>query len=478
MKRAVDPQGVLCRKRAARALHWMLIFLLAGAVPAAARPAGVSALAFGLPHAALGQAELKTTGHRLNVGNLGGSGEDGVAIDLGEAGGWEGHWEEIDTRRLPVGAFLRTSLTATVDGRAGAPVAATEVRNGNGQVELRTDFSAIGSTLRFDFFLDGQLVDTWTGQPGDTAAIVSGGGMTRDAHYSIIGTGEPCSTPGYPCLFAGYTFGGGASAARVAGVKSPVDEIRVYPEGAHVKQVGGPVRVAIRLAGIRQLSLTDEALVAFALAHHADDGTVFAAKGGTLTLAEAGGPGPAGSGASIDLGQVQGWQGLFAETGNLAARGATFESSMAGRVDGVDDRTIGTARIQGNGKSARLAVDFGPVGSDTQTVELLGADGTLIGSFEQPNNQVEIVNQCPGGMFIVVCSWLWRCESNGDSGWVQWCHNVCVTGPNGTTYTNVALMRVTARGITATRDFVSGTAVRQSGLGGLTLTGESRQPLP
>ncbi|MFL6258828.1 MAG: hypothetical protein ACJ76Y_03850 [Thermoanaerobaculia bacterium] len=477
MKRASDPQDVLRWRCIPCGLHLTLILLLAGAVPAAARPAAGAALAFGLPHTALGQAELKTPGHRLTVGNLGGSGEDGVAIDLGEAGGWDGYWEEIDASRLPFGAFLRTSLTATVDGKAGAPVAATEVRNGNGQVELRTDFSAIGSTLRFDFFLQGTLVDTWTGQPGDTALLVSGG-FSRDAHYSIIGTGEPCSTPGYPCLFAGYTFGGGASAARVVGVKSAVDEIRVYPEGARVKQVGGPMRVAIRLAGIRQLALTDEALVAFALSHHADDGTLFAAKGGALTLADAGGPGPEGSGAAIDLGQVQGWQGLFAETGNLASRGASFESSLSGRVDGVDDRAIGSARIRGNGRSARLSVDFAPVGSGAQRVDLLDADGKLVGSFEQPNNQVEIVNQCPGGMFVTLCSWLWRCEASGDSGWVLWCHSVCVTGPDGTTYPNVALMRVTAQGITATRDFVSGTAVRQSGLGALTLTGESRQPLP
>jgi hypothetical protein len=455
-----------------------LVFLLAGAAPAAARRASTTALAFGLPHTPLGQAKLRTPGHRLTVNDLGNSGEDGVAIDLGEAGGWEGHWEEIDVRRLPLGAFLRTSLTATVDGKAGSPVAATEARNSKGQVELRTDFSAIGSTLRFDFFLRGQLVDTWTGKPGDTALNVISGGFTRDAHYSIIGTGEPCSTPGYPCLFAGYTFGGGASAARVEGVQSDVDEIRVYPEAAHVKQVGGAVKVAIRLAGIRQLALTDEALVAFALSHHADEGTLLAAKGGTLTLADAGGPGPDGSGASIDLGKAQGWQGMFAEGGNLATRGATFESAMAGRVDGVDGRTIGTGRIRGDGTSAQLAINFGPVGSATQRVELLAADGRLIGTFDQPNNQVMIVNQCPGGMFIIVCNWLWRCESNGDSGWVQWCHNVCITGPNGTNYTDVALIRVTAQGITSTRDFVSTAAVRQSGLGGLTLTGESRQPIP
>ncbi|MEA2605130.1 MAG: hypothetical protein QOF89_6122 [Acidobacteriota bacterium] len=477
MKRANDLRAIPGRRRVSCGLLWALLFLLAGAVPAVARPAGGSALAFGLQHTALGQAELKTSGHRLTIGNLGSSGEDGVAIDLGEAGGWDGHWAEIDTRGLPVGAFLRTSLTATVDGKAGSPVASTEVRNANGQVVLRTDFSRIGSTLRFDFFRLGKLVDTWTGQPGDTALIVNGG-MTRDAHYSMIGTGEPCSTPGYPCLFAGYTFGGGSSAALIVGVKTPVDEIRVYPEEARVKQVGGRAQVAIRLAGIRQLTLTDEALVAFALSHHAEDGTAFAAKGGTLTLADDGGPGRDGSGVAIDLGMVQGWQGSIADIGDLAAGGVALESSMVGRVDGVDDRTIGSGRLRSDGSSARLAIDFGRIGSQTQKVELLGADGTLIGSFEQPDNTVMIVNQCPGGFFTTVCTWLWRCEANGDSGWVQWCHQVCVTGPDGTNYPNVALMRVTAQGITSTRDFVSGATLRQKGLESLTLTGEARQPMP
>jgi len=61
---------------------------------------------FGLPHEALGMAELADDGAgHLVVSNIGSSGKDGVSIDLGETDGWQAVMPQgMDPAVLPPGA--------------------------------------------------------------------------------------------------------------------------------------------------------------------------------------------------------------------------------------------------------------------------------------------------------------------------------------------------------------------------------------
>lgn len=221
---------------------------------------GESLGAFGLSHYALGEVELTAERDRLTVHNP--SGRGGVETEIEDGAGWDARWAQINGRTLPEGASLGTAATGTVDGVPGSPIGSTRAVVREGTVELHTSFAPLGArTLRYDFLRHGKLVESLSGQRGDAALRLANGGrmsFTRDAHYSIIGTGEPCSSPGYPCLFAGYTFGAGGAAALA--IAARFDEIRVYPEDVTVKAVTALESVRLELVGIPELQLVEESV--------------------------------------------------------------------------------------------------------------------------------------------------------------------------------------------------------------------------
>ena len=186
------------------------------------------------------------------------SGEMAVEVDVHGRGGWDAVWSRVKEKDLPDGAALRTVASGTVDGVAGRVIGSTWLGKVGDRIELETSFAPLGAkSLRYDFLHDGQVVDTETGQsPGQRLALNGKPTITRDAHYSIIGTGEPCFTPGYPCLFAGYTFGNIGFLSTARGIR--FDEIRVYPEGVEVRAVTALDRIRLGTAGFPGLTLVDE----------------------------------------------------------------------------------------------------------------------------------------------------------------------------------------------------------------------------
>ncbi|MFN0110021.1 MAG: putative Ig domain-containing protein [Blastocatellia bacterium] len=173
------------------------------------------------------------------------------------------------------------------------------------------------------------------------------------------------------------------------------------------------------------------------------------------------------------LGQVSGWQANFLPVSNLVQSGKVFESWVKGRVGGVDDQFIGRSTITGNGSSATFSADFSNIGSTTSFVELLDANGQMVGSFTAPN-AAAIQFMCPAGtQTVTVCRSEWRCETNGnDSNLVTFYDTTCV-GFGGQNYANVSTMRVTALGITQPREFVSEGVICGANLGPVTVTSEA-----
>ncbi len=117
---------------------------------------------YGLGHEALGQATLEAASGNLTVGNIGPSGEDGVAIDLG---GPVMSWTGSDFSSLPPvdslveGATLEFTGIGIVDSVPDQVVGVTTFRKIGGILEVTTDFSNVGSVNKIiELYNDGNLV--------------------------------------------------------------------------------------------------------------------------------------------------------------------------------------------------------------------------------------------------------------------------------------------------------------------------------
>jgi hypothetical protein len=192
------------------------------------------------------------------------------------------------TEALPAGSFVEQRYTGSVDGVNDAVIATTRtiLVNGN-QSELHTSFDAIGATrYRYEFLNDGRLLGALDGVPSDVPPICNGCGArmpVRDAHFTVFPhfgntpaseEGSPaCSDPGFPCLFAGYTFGDSLSfAIAVNAAKFEADEVRVWPENG----IGRDIRlssVEFQARGPRRITFTDLAVTVDCNGNGVDDFT-------------------------------------------------------------------------------------------------------------------------------------------------------------------------------------------------------------
>ncbi|HEX9944567.1 MAG TPA: hypothetical protein VGG03_21355 [Thermoanaerobaculia bacterium] len=528
----MDPKDRLSGSRGARS-PWIVAIaaalLLAGTGPAAASgPAGAKASAgslqaFGLPHTPEGQAELSFKEKEgLVVSNLGADGTDGVLIGLGETGFLQLGLGDLSG--APKGARIELEALG-VQGRLGV-----------GRVESSGDGWLLSAeslgppSHRVSVFSGGRLVGSAelpAGQAVRSGAAPSGSqsGPIQNPGSGPGGTNcDPWETVEWYCVsYGGNSCGvswnfpsgslssccsaAGGSVVATCGIPSivsydfdlatafaieglgQVEGDQVVFEVSDPNVLTGLRAVSVHAANLPSLQITDEAVESSFLAHSAVGNAALKPAAGSLTVAPAG----RNDGVAIDAGRVQGWSGDVREGVDLRTAGAVFASELRGRVDGVDDRVIGASRIRGTGQEAVLTVDFSPVGSPASLVELFDAKGGLIASFEMPNGTpltllggdaqaaaggLKIQNQCPGGTFITVCSQQWLCESNGDSGWVTVCRQICVTGPSGQVYPNVSSIRVTGLGITAARNFVSSASVSGFRLGPINLSSETVQPIP
>jgi hypothetical protein len=176
----------------------------------------------------------------------------------------------------------------------------------------------------------------------------------------------------------------------------------------------------------------------------------------------------------VDLGNATGWTANLLPTTDLRSSGAVLESWVKGRVGGVDNQFIGKSAISGNGTSATFTADFSTIGSTNSLVQLLDPNGQMVGTFTAPN-AAAIQFMCPSGTQpVTICNTQWVCEANGDRAEVRFCNTTCASF-GGQTYNNVSTMRVTALGITQTREFVSEGVLCGANIGPLTVTGESVQ---
>jgi len=131
---------------------------------------------FGHFHTALGTGAITSSGDLLSVSNLGSTGNDGVSIDLDDAGTFHLDWLPIDpdNAALP-GASLVTTVRGEIDGvGAGILARSQEIKSlSTGMIEVTVDFGDLGAT--------GAFVEVY--RNGEQTGVVDYGAVT-DVTYS------------------------------------------------------------------------------------------------------------------------------------------------------------------------------------------------------------------------------------------------------------------------------------------------------
>lgn len=132
---------------------------------------------FGNDHSAVGDVTLdaRDRGSSLVVGDVDGSGGDGVSVDFGGVGN---AGVAVDPIGLPNdGMRFEVSGTGTVDGISGQSIGWMACRNNSGTVQAVADYSDVGSTdVRIEVVNDGSLVGRDVVPGGDVVATVDGAG--------------------------------------------------------------------------------------------------------------------------------------------------------------------------------------------------------------------------------------------------------------------------------------------------------------
>ena len=126
----------------------------------------------GLEHTPLGAATLTPVGDTLVVGNIVSSGEDGVAVDIGDVSLWAAEMPSLGDDPIPVGAVLELTSRGTIGGGPDQILSVARYEDiGGSQVRGTIDFSATGTTsLVVNFFSGANLVHT-ENILSDTASI-------------------------------------------------------------------------------------------------------------------------------------------------------------------------------------------------------------------------------------------------------------------------------------------------------------------
>ncbi len=129
--------------------------------------------AFGLPHTSLGNATLTQGSTGLTVSNLGSSGQDGVAVDLSNAGdtgpsfSWDAAVTDLGTHAD--GSYMQVQSVAIFD-------------DGNGNVTRARSTFRETQTSSSSFSLTADVSQSWDGQP--LTINYYGGGANGTVVYS------------------------------------------------------------------------------------------------------------------------------------------------------------------------------------------------------------------------------------------------------------------------------------------------------
>lgn len=331
----------------------------------------------GLPHTALGNADICAAGPQLLVTNIGASGQDGVRVALGEVQGWGFNIDE-DTTSLPVGAYKQWTMRGLINGAVDQPawterhqVVATPTGNA---IEVSLDTSPLGATQNWlEVYHQGAQVFAGSFPNGALYRFVamspSPPPFRLAAQWDATCVVRPIDPNNWPLQTAS------------GAVVTTYDTIVTYAANATLHPTHYSA-VESRAANLPWERLDGERVVVHGHPHAAIGGALLNAAGGNLTVTPAA-VAPTG-GVAIGLGRANSCAVTFApiDPGNAAPVGSMLLCEARGRLNGVDDRSLGelsiTKTANGSGHDYRVDVDFNNIASPTHRVQVVQGGAVVL----------------------------------------------------------------------------------------------------
>lgn len=417
---------------------------------------------FGLPHEGVGDADvvLNPNGSLL-INNIGASGEDGVAVQLGQADGYC-----MGVSRLCVGQNLNTAAQLAVVGTVstGIPWSSTlNFSNTPNPVTLSAQFPS-----PYDVFMDvkvwnaGAQVVSYNCPVDGLAAQVPPSACFKELDWLLYSSAN--NTYCYRLLLNSPI----SVQIQQGGPSATGDEIRICPP-----IITGGMRLSSFELTVRDhasLPVTGGAVQMFGQLHTILGDAVFEPDGETLSIDLLFGN-SGDDGVSIDAGQAESFSVNWAPLDPFGdvPDGASFQVGATGSVGGIPGEPLGTLQVKDVGSEYQITADYSPVGSTSHRLEVYD-DGMLVQIVTGHTGPVARVPQWPSGCGkgrVIIGGGSTACY------FPEWPTSVPIAIVGGPTVMGDQL-RVLAENPSAPFDFLQTFSVVATDIPEITFTGESR----
>ena len=340
---------------------FLLLFLGIASIPIQAQ----QSLVFGgLTHRGIGQATLTlTANNKLEVANLGSSGQDGVSVSLGEAGYVLTTLEVFDPFSLNTGANVQIVPTGNIAGNPDSALGSFSLTDSADYAIVDVDFGNLGATsYQVDVFIDTIGWQSFGRVPTSRIARINEALICDPidpfwpngpiiARFDLI---EPADV---------YFYGLGnvqASGIQVTAIQAtnPVDDLS-----------------GLRITGqnIPSFSIERQGLGLFKLPHYALPNTRFDAKNNALTVSPL--DSTLAAGFRVEFEKAPRYHQALAPVA-LNRTGGYLKLSAEGNYDGTPHTDLGYAQLQEDNGDVFISADYKSLGIDSVAVEIV-ENGTL-----------------------------------------------------------------------------------------------------
>ncbi|MCG8408986.1 MAG: hypothetical protein MI923_27590 [Phycisphaerales bacterium] len=328
---------------------------------------------FGRPHVPLGLAVLGAgMDGSLTVSNIGSSGEDGVAIEVGQADALS-VTTPFDPASMPIGSFTESREVVEIAG-ATQTVGYSRMERLPQGLRVNSNFSGLGaSTYTLTLLNNESTVFSQTEIP-DT--------MTFDILSAFNGKIK-CKWKRCPDVNENkywkriWRAKGGLFDVNFDGNLFTSTTIIVEPDTTTLANFDS-YAIELTAADLSEFQILEEALEAFTFDHSILGRATMEGSPDQLIVSNIGSSGE--DGVDADIGQADDWSAFWqALDPSLLPTGAYMELQTNGSVNDVPDQLLGSVRIEDIGEQLQAAFDFSPLGASTYEVHVL-LDGVLVDS--------------------------------------------------------------------------------------------------
>jgi hypothetical protein len=360
---------------------------------------------FGLPHIALGQAQLADRADadspnvtRLTLSNLGSSGADGVEIAFGAP---NAHMLDVFYENPQGDGTITFTSLGYFGGQPGQPVQRSIIDFAGEEQTYSYDVSPLGATTFTMRIFDGsRLVYESHGNP-------SGGPSLRTFKYEHLPTIDHCM--GYFDedfnYHAGYDY---STATRIAfnvlggGLTVTGDLVLIIPENPQILPEALSAMTIQTSGQITELNIRAETVAdAHTTAAALGDG-IFEPAGGNLTVTNLGTNGQ--DGVTFSMRTADSFNFSFATIDPMdecppecLLTGATLTTHVLGSLGGVPGTLLDTLTLTKAGSNIVISADFSPIGSFSQRVLVL-SNGVVVADFPGHTGVVGTASDWPNSL--------------------------------------------------------------------------------